>query len=114
VDIVRTLRVISLAEAISFLLLLVATGVKYGAGLPQGVKVLGPVHGMLFLGYVALVLVARGRLGWSFGRTVLALIAAVLPVAPLLVERFWLRGPRPVPAGAVGQWKSDSVSAHRR
>jgi integral membrane protein len=98
VDIVRTLRVISLAEATSFLLLLVATAVKYGAGLPQGVKVLGPLHGVLFLGYVALVLMARGPLGWSAGRTVLALVAGVLPVAPLLVEHFWLRGTEPVPA----------------
>lgn len=90
-DIVRILRVVSLAEATSFLLLLVATAIKYGADAPQGVKVLGPVHGTLFLAYVALVLLAREQTGWDRRRTVLALIAGVLPVAPFLVERNWLR-----------------------
>ncbi|MCW2899654.1 MAG: hypothetical protein JWO67_1919 [Streptosporangiaceae bacterium] len=94
VDIVRILRVVSLAEATSFLLLLAATAVKYGAGAPQGVKVLGPIHGVLFLAYVALVLLARERTGWDPRRTVLALFAGVVPVAPYFVERHWLRTPQ--------------------
>jgi integral membrane protein len=97
-------RVVSLAEATSFLLLLIATAIKYGADHPQGVKVLGPVHGVLFLAYCALVgyLSFAGR--WPRRRTVLALVAAVLPFAPFVVERRWLRpgtlaqGGRPAPA----------------
>ncbi|TFE34771.1 DUF3817 domain-containing protein [Frankia sp. B2] len=85
-------RVVSLAEASSFLLLLVATAIKYGAGYPIGVRILGPIHGVLFLTYCALIgyLSMVGR--WRRKRTVLALIAAVLPVAPFFVERHWLRG----------------------
>jgi integral membrane protein len=95
VDILRALRLVSLAEATSFLLLLVATAVKYGAAAPLGVKILGPIHGVLFLGYVGLVLLAREQAGWNGSRTLLALAAGVLPFAPYYVERNWLRAPAP-------------------
>ncbi|GAA3948105.1 DUF3817 domain-containing protein [Actinomadura viridis] len=97
-DIVRALRIVSIAEATSFLvLLLLAMPLKYIGGEEVGVQVVGPVHGILFMGYVAFVVLARGvlrdQLGWNGRRTVLALIASVLPVAPLLVERYWLKKP---------------------
>ncbi|MEU6037077.1 MULTISPECIES: DUF3817 domain-containing protein [Actinomadura] len=88
----RALRVVSIAEATSFLvLLLIAMPFKYMGDMPQGVSVVGPIHGVLFLAYVGLVFVAREQLGWDLRRTVLALVAAVLPVAPFLVERYWIR-----------------------
>jgi integral membrane protein len=91
VDIVRVLRIVSVTEASTFLLLLVATVVKYGADAPQGVQILGPVHGTLFLAYCALVVLSRERTGWDRRRTLLALVAGVLPFAPFYVERAWLR-----------------------
>ncbi|MGI8329000.1 DUF3817 domain-containing protein [Actinomadura scrupuli] len=94
-DIVRTLRLVSVAEATSFLLLLVATAVKYGADAPLGVRILGPVHGTLFIAYCALVVLARERTGWDGRRTLLALVAGVLPFAPFYVERAWLRPAAP-------------------
>jgi integral membrane protein len=96
VDILRAFRVVSLAEATSFLiLLLVAMPLKYAADLPFAVQIMGPIHGVLFLGYVALVFMTRDRLRWSPSRTVLALVAAVLPVAPYYVERNWIKDPVP-------------------
>ncbi|MEV4256445.1 DUF3817 domain-containing protein [Spirillospora sp. NPDC049652] len=91
-DIVKTLRIVSVAEAVSFLvLLLVAMPVKYIGDEPAGVQIMGPIHGVLFLAYVALVLAGRRAVGWDNKRTLLALIASVLPVAPFFVERNWLR-----------------------
>lgn len=91
-DIVRAFRVVSIAEATSFLvLLLVAMPLKYGADLPVAVQVMGPIHGILFLAYVGLAYAAGEKLGWGLKRTVLALIAAVLPVAPFFVERHWAK-----------------------
>jgi integral membrane protein len=90
VDTVKALRFVSIAEAISFILLLVATAVKYGAGHKQGVQVLGPIHGVLFIAYVALVFAARSETGWDNRRLVLGLVASVIPFAPLYVERNWL------------------------
>jgi integral membrane protein len=101
---VRVFRVVSIAEAISFLvLLLVAMPLKYGADAPVGVQLIGPLHGVLFMAYVGAVFLVREQLRWDIGRTVLALGAAVLPVAPFLVERYWARPPAPAaepqPAG---------------
>ena len=103
-DLIRVFRFVSVAEAISFLvLLLVAMPLKYGADAPVGVQVMGPVHGILFLLYLLLALIVRADLGWDARRTVLALGASVLPVAPFLVERYWTRpatpAAEPQPAG---------------
>ncbi|MBT2209204.1 DUF3817 domain-containing protein [Actinomadura sp. NEAU-AAG7] len=99
-DIVRAFRVVSIAEAVSFLvLLLIAMPLKYMADAPAAVQVMGPLHGVLFLAYVGMVFFVRENLHWSAGRTVLALGAGVLPVAPFLVEHFWAR-PAEAPARA--------------
>jgi integral membrane protein len=89
-SLVAVARWVCLAEATSFLLLLVATVVKYAAGHPGGVKVLGPAHGVLFLVYLALVGLVAAKRHWPKGRTWLAVGASVLPVAPYFVERAWL------------------------
>ncbi|MCP2334954.1 DUF3817 domain-containing protein [Actinomadura rupiterrae] len=98
-DIVKTLRIVSVAEAVSFLvLLLVAMPIKYLGDAPVAVQIMGPIHGVLFLAYVALVLAGRQATGWDTKRTLLALIASVLPVAPFFVERNWLRPVAGAPA----------------
>lgn len=81
----------ALIEATSFLLLLVATVVKYSTGNELGVKMLGPVHGALFLLYVALALFVRSEQGWSFWKTVLVLLGAVVPFGGYIVDAKWLR-----------------------
>ena len=51
------LRAAGLAEAVSFLVLLgVAMPLKYLAGMPQAVKVVGWAHGLLFMGFCAALL----------------------------------------------------------
>ncbi|MFB4313124.1 DUF3817 domain-containing protein [Actinomadura sp. 21ATH] len=99
-DIVRAFRIVSIAEAASFLLLLlVAMPMKYIGDMPVAVSITGAVHGVLFLAYVGLAVGARETLGWDMKRTLLALIASVLPVAPFFVERHWIK-PAERPQGA--------------
>ncbi|RSN57724.1 MULTISPECIES: DUF3817 domain-containing protein [Actinomadura] len=100
-DIVRAFRVVSIAEAVSFLLLLlVAMPLKYMADMPAAVSLVGAIHGALFVAYIGAAVLVRQQLGWNLTRTVLAMGAAVLPVAPFFVERHWTK-PAPVaePAG---------------
>lgn len=74
-----------LAEGISFLVLLgIAMPLKYLMGLPQAVKIVGSLHGALFLAYVATVYFAASTWKWPGAKTVQALVAAVLPFGP-----FW-------------------------
>ncbi|TDC94294.1 DUF3817 domain-containing protein [Actinomadura sp. 7K507] len=98
---IRVFRLVSIAEATSFLLLLlVAMPLKYGADAEAGVQLMGPIHGFLFVVYVAMVFLVRQALRWDIKRTVLALGAAVLPVAPFFVERHWTT-PAETPASSA-------------
>ncbi|MQY06764.1 DUF3817 domain-containing protein [Actinomadura macrotermitis] len=91
-DFVRVFKLASIAEATSFLLLLlVAMPLKYLADQPLAVSIVGMAHGVLFMAYVGLAIAARFLLRWSNGRTFLALVASVLPVAPFFVERHWIK-----------------------
>lgn len=75
-------------EGTSFLLLLLlAMPLKYYAGLPIGVKILGPLHGFLFLGYVAWALWLGLDQGWSIKKHLLAFLAAVFPCGTFLFEK---------------------------
>lgn len=92
---IRNLRYVALIEATTFLALLVATGVKYADSSPQGVQILGPIHGIFFLAYVLLTLNIRPAAGWSPKTTLLILLGAVLPFGGYVVDRWLGRQPQP-------------------
>jgi integral membrane protein len=91
---IRTFRYVALAEATSFLALLVAVYFKYGQDSPQGVQILGPIHGILFLAYVLIALMVREPARWSNRTTLGVLVAAVLPLGGFAVDR-WLARTQP-------------------
>jgi integral membrane protein len=81
------LRVVGMMEGSSFLLLLgVAMPLKYLAGMPQMVSVVGMLHGILFMLYVAAVAQASLELRWPPRRIVAALAASVLPFGPFVFD----------------------------
>lgn len=84
---VRAFRIVAIVEALSWLALIVATVIKYAADQPGGVKVLGPIHGVLFIGYVLLALGVRGQLGWNARTMFIVLVDSVLPGGGLIVAR---------------------------
>ena len=92
---IRNLRYVALIEATTFLALLIATGIKYGSNSPQGVQILGPIHGVFFLVYVLLTLNVRPVAGWSGKTTLLVLLGAVLPFGGYVVDRWLSRQPQP-------------------
>ncbi|HEX8304066.1 MAG TPA: DUF3817 domain-containing protein [Jatrophihabitans sp.] len=84
---IQAFRAVAIAEATSWLLLIVATIVKHTADAPIGVHVLGPIHGALFVAYVLLALVVTYQLRWS-ARTLLVVLAeSVLPGGGFLAAR---------------------------
>ncbi len=79
------------AEGISFLLLLfVAMPVKYLGNNPALVHWLGPIHGGLFLLYVASAVAVARVLNWRWFHLLLALAASVAPFGPFVFEA-WMR-----------------------
>jgi len=90
------LRAIGLLEGISFLLLLgVAMPLKYLAGRPEAVRVVGMAHGLLFLLYVAATIQAAMEYRWTWRRTALIAAASLLPFGPFYVDSKYLRDPGP-------------------
>ena len=84
---IRLFKVTALAEAVSYLVLLASSVAKRTIDAHELVAVVGPIHGVIFLAYVALALYVRERLGWTGWTTVAVIVAAVVPVGGLIVER---------------------------
>ena len=83
----RRLRVIGLLEGTSFLLLLgIAMPLKYLAGLPEMVRVVGWAHGLLFVLFIVAVFDAARRFAWPAGRVAQALAASVVPFGTFLLD----------------------------
>lgn len=96
---VRWFRVVALVEAVSYLILLVGVVAKYGFDEPIGVRVMGPVHGVIFLAYAALAFTVRDQLRWTAQHTAAVLAAAVIPLGGYLVQRSLAPpGRRPAPS----------------
>lgn len=88
---VRTFRIISTLDAISFLLLLgIAMPLKYIWGWPQMVQVVGMAHGVLFLIYLIGAYFMKEKLQWSWGTLFIVMLCSVLPFGPFYAERKYL------------------------
>lgn len=82
------LRSIGLMEGTSFLLLLgIAMPLKYLADQPMAVTVVGTAHGVLWVAYLLVLLIAWRHYRWSFGKAFLGGVASVLPFGPFVFDR---------------------------
>jgi integral membrane protein len=78
--VVGRLRIIGFVEGVSFLVLLfIAMPMKYAFGMPEMVKKVGMMHGLLFVLYVMAVVIAKFEKDWSLGKTALALLVSFIP-----------------------------------
>ena len=84
---ISRLRIIGLIEGVSFLVLLaVAMPLKYFAGLPQAVTLVGWLHGLLFITFCIALTQAQQEAKWTLWRTGGVLIAALLPFGPFVID----------------------------
>jgi|TARA_B110000444_G_scaffold50111_1_gene46061 integral membrane protein len=84
---IKTLRVISYLEGISYILLLfIAVPLKYYGNDPTLVKLLGMPHGLLFVAFVILSLVNSKKYNWSFIKTIVVLISSIIPFGTFYVD----------------------------
>jgi integral membrane protein len=84
------LRLLSMVEGTSTLVLFgVAMPLKYFADMPLAVRIVGSLHGLLFVGLVIAFLVAVRRVPISQGLATAGIVAAVLPFGPFVFDR-WL------------------------
>lgn len=88
---VKTFKLISTLEAISFLLLLfIAMPMKYFFDQPEMVRYVGMGHGILFVLYVIGAYWMYEKLNWKFKTFLLTVLCSVLPFGPFYVEKKYL------------------------
>lgn len=81
-------RAISLAEGVSYLVLVgIAMPLKYAAGIPSAVRIVGMLHGVLFVAFVVGLAVAAKAETWRAKQIAIAMIAALLPFGAFWLER---------------------------
>ncbi len=83
-------RKIAFAEGISFLVLLfIAMPLKYLADAPAAVKIVGGLHGALFVAFmtggVLVMYVYKKSLLWLLK----AFIASIIPFGTFIMEKYW-------------------------
>ncbi|MHC9064572.1 DUF3817 domain-containing protein [Nitrospira sp. CMX1] len=85
---IRRFRMTALAEGCSFLVLLfVAMPMKYLMGMPRVVTVVGAIHGILFLVYVAQLAKLRATYQWDNRFSFYAFLASLLPFGPFVFDK---------------------------
>lgn len=102
----RQLRLVALLEGTSFLaLLFIAMPLKYLAGLPLAVRIVGSVHGVLFLMFMAVLYRAGSARGWPRRRWLIAFVSSVVLFGTFMFDRSLRREiaeATPSPEGLLG------------
>ena len=92
VTFVRALRNLAIIEGISTLVLFgIAMPLKYFAGMPLAVRIVGSLHGALFVALVLMLLVAVRKVPISLRLAAAGIVAAVIPGGPFVLERHLAR-----------------------
>lgn len=82
------LRLVSILEGVSLLVLLgIAMPLKYLAHQPAAVRLVGLLHGVLFVSYVLLLAQNAIERRWPLGKAGLGLLLSVLPFGAFYAER---------------------------
>ncbi|MFC0111178.1 DUF3817 domain-containing protein [Kibdelosporangium aridum] len=82
-------RLLAMAEAVSWAGLLIGMFFKYVVVQNEvGVQIFGPIHGVIFVGYVVVTLLVRTPQRWDFRTTFLALAASIPPFGTVVFERW--------------------------
>ncbi len=85
----RVFRFFAFTEACTWVGLLAGMFLTYVTETTElGVKVFGPIHGVAFIGYCLVTVVVAVDQRWRPGRTMLALVAAIPPLATIPFERY--------------------------
>lgn len=86
------LRITGFLEGLSFMiLLLIAMPLKYVAGKPEMVSIVGMAHGVLFVLYILLTVVARIQYRWSWKKMLLLWVASIVPLGTFYADQKILR-----------------------
>lgn len=85
---VHFLRIVALIEAISYMILVaIAMPLKYIWDRPGAVRVVGMIHGVLFVVFCFALVRAMISAKWPLSRGALVFLSSLLPFGPFLLDR---------------------------
>jgi len=85
---VQRFRIINTTEGYSYLaLLFVAMPLKYFFEIPEAVKIVGMLHGVLFISLLVLMIPAYMEAKWKFKCNILFFIASLIPFATFYTSK---------------------------
>ncbi len=86
--ILKRFRIVGITEGISYLVLLFAAmPLKYILGYAIAVKIVGMIHGLLFIGYVVLLALAMKEYKWDIKYVTKLFIASLIPFGTFFTEK---------------------------
>lgn len=86
---IRFLRIMGIADGISLLvLLLIAMPLKYFAGLPIVVTIVGSLHGAIFVTYVIAIAIVQLRIRWNIIYSLIAGAVAFIPFGNFIFDKY--------------------------
>lgn len=86
------LRLTGFIEGLSFIVLLgIAMPLKYMAGKPEMVSIVGMAHGVLFVLYILFTILAKFQYPWSWKKILLLWVASVVPFGTFYADYKFLR-----------------------
>ncbi|RRO13547.1 DUF3817 domain-containing protein [Flavobacteriaceae bacterium 14752] len=89
---IKSFKWVARGEGISLLvLLLVAMPLKYIWNNPTWVEVVGMIHGILFIAYVAWAIWVYMALKWSIKTLFITVLASIIPFGTFYIERKYLK-----------------------
>jgi len=85
---VKNFGLINTIEGYSYLLLLfVAMPMKYLLGFPLAVKIVGMAHGVLFIAFLILLVIAWQDRKWDFSENIIFFIASLIPFGTFFTKK---------------------------
>lgn len=85
---IQRLRIAGLIEGVSFILLVfIAMPMKYMLGMPLAVKVVGWLHGGLFIVFCWLLMQTIITARWKLSQGALVVLAALVPFGPFMIDK---------------------------
>ncbi len=85
---IQKMRIVGIAEGVSFLiLLLIAMPMKYLAGIPEAVKLVGWAHGILFIAFLIFSFDVKSNLNKNAFWFLKSFVAALIPCGTFILDK---------------------------
>lgn len=87
----KLVRYAAIAEGISYLAFALTMPLKYMWDIKWPNMIVGQAHGVLFVAFCVLVIIAANKFKWNFKKTLILLISSLIPFGTFWSERKYLR-----------------------